>query len=177
MLTRIVAALALIGLGGCSKVSTPVKTSEITDPLSGSKTIVDVVNLGDLEMVAARDRPDGFGTLNVRGKPIVGYTCSTDGSCVISIFVGKLPAVTVSTQSKGTALEKVWVVGPEWSTFDNNGTGLSDTRVASGSKVAEIWFNGQWTPRTTTFDGSKRRYFVGDREVVLSKKGWVYRGT
>jgi hypothetical protein len=176
MRTPIIAAFTVASLGACTKGSTPVEKSYL-DPISGSKTVVNVVDLGDLELVAARDRPDGFGTLNVHSKPILSYSCSPDGSCVISIFVGKVPSVTISTQSQGRALKGIWVTGSEWNTFDNTGTGLSDTRVANGSKVAEIWLNGQWTPRSTTFSGGKRRYFVGDREVVLSEHGWVYRGT
>jgi hypothetical protein len=176
VLTRVIAALTIASLGACSKNSTPVEKSYV-DPISGSKTVVNVVDLGDLELVAARDRPDGFGTLNVHSKPLLGYSCSPDGSCVISIFVGKVPSVTVSTQSEGKVLKEVWVSGSEWNTFDHNGTGLSDSRVAIGSKTAEIWLDGEWTPRTTTLDGGKRRYFVGGREVVLSEHGWVYRGT
>ncbi len=176
MLTRIAAVLAMGALCSCSGKSAPTEQTYV-DPITGSKTSVSVATLGGVQVVALREKPEGFGTLSINSKPVVGYVCSPDESCDISVFIGKAPRVTVKTRSQGEALKEVQVFGSNWATWDHNGDGQTDTRVRNQSKVVEIWLDNQWMLRTSAGTGTERKYLVGGREVELSEKGWVYRGT
>ena len=48
--------------------------------------------------------------------------------------------------------------------------------MRKGSKIPEIWLDGQWLERRTVDNGKKRQYFVGNREVSFSETGWKYDG-
>jgi len=137
MLTRFIAIAIALALNACSSECRP-QEKVFVDPIAGSKTVMNVVKLGDLEVVAMRDKPDGLGTLIIRGKPIVAYICGPNGSCDISVFGGKVPAVTVTTQARGEGLKEVQVEGSEWSTWDTNADGQIDMRIRRESKTVEI---------------------------------------
>jgi hypothetical protein len=179
MIIRTIAAIALVSLSACTKAPAPQGlTSEdqkYVDPTTGEITVMSVVTLGKLEVVADRNKPDAFGLIRVRGRAIAGYSCEPDGSCSISAFNGKNPDVTVKTRPRGEGLKEISVWGSEWFTVDSNADGQSDFRTRHGSKTGEIWLEDKWLPITTTGKGKDRKHFVGDREVMLSDKGWVYR--
>jgi hypothetical protein len=176
MYTRFTVALIAVGLGACNDASVPLEQT-FTDPVTGSKTPMSVLKLGQLEVAAMRDKPEGFGTVTIRGKPVVGYLCMPDESCDIYVFDASDAAVTVRTRARGAGLKAVEVNGSKWLTWDTNADGQVDTRVHRGSDSVEIWIDGQWLPRTTTGVGKDRQYFSGNREVVWTEEGWMYRGT
>jgi hypothetical protein len=147
-----------------------------TEPVTGSKVVVTVADIRDVELVASRDNPEGLGTLNIRKKPVVGYTCLPDGSCDISVFNGNAPAVIVKILPNGHGLKEVEVDGSEWFTWDKNADGQIDTRVNVKTNKAEIWLDGEWRLETTIGNGKSRKYFADSREVVFSPKGWSYSG-
>ena len=145
----------------------------LTEPVSGLKTVVTVADLHNVELVAARDNPEGLGTLSIRGKPIVGYTCLPDGSCDISVFGGNIPDVTVRTLPNRRGLKEVEVDGSEWLTWDRNADGQMDTRVGVKTHQSEIWLDGRWVLMTIAGNGTHRKYFAGGREVVFLAKRMV----
>jgi hypothetical protein len=179
MIIRTMAVIALVSLSACSKAPAPqgqkYEDQKYVDPITGEITVMSVVTLGKLEVVADRNKPDAFGLISVRGKTIAGYSCEPDGSCSISAFDGKNPDVTVKTRPRGEGLKEISVWGSEWFTVDSNADGQSDFRTRHGSKTSEIWLDGKWVSITTTGKGKDRKTFVGDRGVMLSDKGWVYR--
>jgi hypothetical protein len=172
LLTATLLAYELIACGRSPKQHDAL----LTEPVSGSKTVVTVADLHNVELVAARDNPEGLGTLNVRGKPIVGYTCLPDGSCNISVFGGNIPAVSVRTLPNGRGLKEVEVDGSEWLTWDKNTDGQMDTRVGVKTNQSEIWLDGRWVLTTIVGNGKHHKYFAGGREVVFSQKWWSYSG-
>jgi len=162
----------LVVLSACqSRESTVVRS--FPDPLTGQLVEWRVSTVGDVEVLTPTADPSAV-LFYVKGKP-VAMTFTLGDNRVTDVLDGK--AVTVATVKSSTRTGEPLSISygqSDWLVMDENFVGQLDTRGHGTPRVAEVWVDGKWQPRTVSGAGRDRRFFVGDKEVVLTSHGWQF---
>jgi hypothetical protein len=159
-------------LSGCqSRESTVVRS--IPDPLTGQPVEWRASTVGDVEVLTPTADPSAV-LFYVKGKP-VAMTFTLGDHRFTDVLDGKaVPVATVKSSARtGKPLSISYGDSGLW-VIDENFVGQLDTRGRGTPHVAEVWVDGKWQPRTVSGAGRDRRYFVGDKEVVLTPQGWQF---
>ena len=167
--------LLLFGLAvllGCQSRE-PTVVRSIPDPLTGQPVEWRISTVGDVEVLTPTADPSAV-LFYVKGKP-VAMTFTLGDHRVTDVLDGK--SVTVATVKSSALTGKPLSIGygqSDWMVIDENFVGQLDTRGRGTPHVSEVWVDGKWQPRTVSGAGKDRRYFVGDKEVVLTPHGWEF---
>ena len=162
----------LVVLSGCQSRE-PTVVRSFPDPFTGQPVEWRVSTVGDVEVLNPTADPSAV-LFYVKGKP-VAMTFTLGDHRVTDVLDGK--AVTVATVKSSARTGEPLSISygqSDWLVKDENFVGQLDTRGRGTPHVAEVWVDGKWQPRTVSGAGRDRRFFVGDKEVVLTPHGWQF---
>ncbi len=157
---------------GCQSREPSVVRS-IPDPLTGHPVEWRLSAVGDVEVLTPTADPSTM-LFYVKGKP-VALTYTLGDHRVTDVLDGKsVTVVTVKSSLRTGEPLSIMYGHSGWLVIDENFGGQVDTRVRGNPAVTEVWLDGKWQPRTVSGAGRDRRYFVGEKEVVLTPQGWQF---
>jgi hypothetical protein len=147
----------------------PGELKSYKDPTSGEITMMRDVPLGSVRVVGPeKDLAD---LLQVwTDDHLVFSSARTDTGALIGL--GGAPAVIEATVDKAGKVTSMKWWGSKYLSIDTNLDGQADTRAALDSQQVEVWIDSQWKVRTTLGEGRAATFYVGDRQVSLTKDGW-----
>jgi len=175
MIRRSSILVVALVLSACGE-NTATELRMFKDPVNGAETIMRVTRVGNVEIVVPESAPAALVQVVIDGRNVLGITTTGKRRLVMLLDGKNSVPVTITTSVPDGKLEKIEYWGSQWTVWDDNADGQADIRVRKGSKIVEIWLDGQWLERRTVDNGKERQYFVGNREVSFSETGWKYDG-